>query len=71
MGSEAKGSGLKTERIKAVNLARAVRISGDGGREGRHLAIRKRVPGGEVLETVDLYNNPRRINTVTLARSDA
>ena len=28
----------ETERRKSVNLARAVRISGDGGQEGRHLA---------------------------------
>ena len=28
-----------------MNLARAVRISGDGGQEGRHLAKKKRVTG--------------------------
>ena len=31
--------------ILDVNLARAVRISGDGGQEGRHLAKRKKGSG--------------------------
>ena len=33
---------IRKQKIrKSVNLARAVRISGDGGQEGRHLAKRK------------------------------
>ena len=57
MGSEAKGSGLKTERIKAVNLARAVRISGDGGQQGRHLAKKQKGYGtrNEAKKAAEAY----------------
>ena len=37
---------IRTKKMrKSLNLAWAVRISGDGGQEGRHLAKKKRVAG--------------------------
>ena len=47
--SELRREGLREAEIrnqkvrKSVNLVRAVRISGDGGQEGRHLAPPKKI----------------------------